>query len=339
MNSPTVLITGGAGFVGSCLVRQLIAADTVDVVNLDLLTYAGNLAYLGDANSSPRHTFIHGDICDGALVKNLLEKHRPTAIMHLAAESHVDRSIAAPRTFAETNVLGTVTLLEAVRDYWKTLDGEEQEVFRFLHVSTDEAYGSIPEGQFAIESTAYAPNSPYSASKAASNHLVRAFHQTYGLPTLIVNSSNNFGPCQNPEKLIPAMILRAASNQALPLYGDGLHVRDWLYVEDHIRALLLVLEKGRIGDVYNIGGNNLRTNIEVVEQICNILDRIQESKNSSRELITFVADRPGHDRRYALDSHKAHRELGWSPQMNFDEGLELTVRWYLENTQMFESGK
>ncbi len=337
MNSSTVLITGGAGFVGSCLVRQFVAADTVYVINLDLLTYAGNLAYLGEANSSPRHTFIHGDICDAALVKELLEKHRPSAVIHLAAESHVDRSIAAPRTFAETNILGTVTLLEETHDYWKTFDRAERETFRFLHVSTDEVYGSIPEDQFVSESAPYAPNSPYSASKAASNHLVRAFHQTYGLPTLTVNSSNNYGPCQNPEKLIPAMILRAVHNKPLPLYGDGLHVRDWLYVEDHVRAILLVLEKGKIGEVYNIGGNNLRTNREVVEQICDILDLIRASKNSRRELITFVADRPGHDRRYALDSHKALAELGWSLQMDFDDGLELTVRWYLEKEHLFDS--
>ena len=342
----TILITGGAGFIGGCLVRQLLAEEPrVRIVNLDKLTYAGNLDSIrGELKIRRRHTLIQGDICDGALVAELLRDFRPSAVMHLAAESHVDRSIDGPAAFVTTNVLGTFALLEAARKHWSSLPEKERQAFRFLHVSTDEVYGSLgPTGAFQ-ETTAYAPNSPYSASKASSDHVVRAYHQTYGLPTLITNCSNNYGPFQFPEKLIPLMILNAVEGKPLPVYGDGMNVRDWLFVEDHCRALRLVLERGVPGEVYNIGGNCERPNLEIVRTICRVVDqRLPELKHGPCEsLIQFVKDRPGHDRRYAIDCSKLQRELGWRPQQNFDSGLALTVQWYLENSEWVErvtSGK
>ncbi len=329
-----ILVTGGAGFIGSCLVRQLVAAG-VRVVNLDKLTYAGNLDSLATALDDPLHVFVQGDINNTALVDQLLDAHRPSAIVHLAAESHVDRSIDGPAAFIETNVLGTFHLLQAARRYWSRLAGDDRARFRFLQVSTDEVYGSLgPQGAF-VETSVYAPNSPYSASKAAADHLARAYHHTYGLPVLTTNCSNNYGPYQFPEKLIPLMILNALEGKPLPVYGDGQNVRDWLFVEDHCRALRLVLEKGRPGEVYNIGGRCERTNLDVVRTIAGIVDRLRPKLPHSpcSSLIRFVEDRPGHDRRYAIDSQKIERELGWQPQQQFESGLELTVRWYLENNR------
>ncbi len=335
---PTIVVTGGAGFIGSCLVRRLIAERAARVVNLDKLTYAGCLDSLGPARDDPDHVFIRGDIGDRALVGRLLEEHRPVAVVNLAAESHVDRSIDGPRAFLDTNVVGTFELLAAARAYWEGLEGETRRAFRFLHVSTDEVYGSLgPEGRFT-EETPCAPNSPYSASKAASDHFVRAFHHTYGLPTLTTNCSNNYGPCQFPEKLFPLMILNALEGKPLPVYGDGRNVRDWLYVEDHARAILRVLEAGLPGETYNIGGDAERANIEVVEAICDAVDRLRPGLPHApcRSLITYVRDRPGHDRRYAIDASKIRRELGWRPTRDFEAGLEETVRWYLENPRWVE---
>lgn len=335
---PTIVVTGGAGFIGSCLVRRLIAERAARVVNLDKLTYAGCLDSLGLARDDPDHVFIRGDIGDRALVGRLLEEHRPVAVVNLAAESHVDRSIDGPRAFLDTNVVGTFELLAAARAYWEGLEGETRRAFRFLHVSTDEVYGSLgPEGRFT-EETPCAPNSPYSASKAASDHFVRAFHHTYGLPTLTTNCSNNYGPCQFPEKLFPLMILNALEGKPLPVYGDGRNVRDWLYVEDHARAILRVLEAGLPGETYNIGGDAERANIEVVEAICDAVDRLRPGLPHApcRSLITYVRDRPGHDRRYAIDASKIRRELGWRPTRDFEAGLEETVRWYLENPRWVE---
>jgi dTDP-glucose 4,6-dehydratase len=335
---PTIVVTGGAGFIGSCLVRRLIAERAARVVNLDKLTYAGCLDSLGPARDDPDHVFIRGDIGDRALVGRLLEEHRPVAVVNLAAESHVDRSIDGPRAFLDTNVVGTFELLAAARAYWEGLEGEARLAFRFLHVSTDEVYGSLgPEGRFT-EETPCAPNSPYSASKAASDHFVRAFHHTYGLPTLTTNCSNNYGPCQFPEKLIPLMILNALEGKPLPVYGDGRNVRDWLFVEDHARAILRVLEAGRPGETYNVGGDAERANIEVVEAICDAVDRLRPGLPHApcRSLITYVRDRPGHDRRYAIDASKIRRELGWRPTRDFEAGLEETVRWYLENPRWVE---
>ena len=317
--------------------RQLVAAR-VKVVNLDKLTYAGNLDSLASALLDPLHVFVQGDINDAALVGGLLDAHQPSAIVHLAAESHVDRSIDGPAAFIETNVLGTFQLLQAARRYWSRLSGDDRAGFRFLQVSTDEVYGSLgPQGAFA-ETSAYAPNSPYSASKAAADHLARAYHHTYGLPVLTTNCSNNYGPYQFPEKLIPLMILNAMDGKPLPVYGDGQNVRDWLYVEDHCRALRLVLETGRPGEVYNIGGRCERTNLDVVRTIGAIVDRLRPKLPHApcSNLIKFVEDRPGHDRRYAIDSQKIERELGWRPQQQFETGLELTVRWYLENHRWAE---
>ncbi|HEV3416213.1 MAG TPA: dTDP-glucose 4,6-dehydratase, partial [Pirellulales bacterium] len=305
---------------------------------LDKLTYAGNLDSLGSAFDDPLHMFVHGDINDVAMIGELLDMHRPAAIMHLAAESHVDRSIDGPAAFIETNVLGTFHLLQAVRRYWSSLPSAEQSRFRFLQVSTDEVYGSLgPVGAFA-ETSAYAPNSPYSASKAAADHLVRAYHHTYGLPVLTTNCSNNFGPYQFPEKLIPLMILNALEGKPLPVYGDGQNVRDWLFVEDHCRALRMVLAKGTPGEVYNIGGNCERTNLDVVRAIAKVVDRLQPDLAHApcSKLIRFVEDRPGHDRRYAIDASKIQRELGWRPEQQFESGLELTVAWYLENKRWVE---
>lgn len=330
---PTILVTGGAGFIGSCFVRRVIADRAARVVNLDLLTYAGNLDSLGPALDDPLHVFVHGDIADTALVGELLATHRPAAIVHFAAESHVDRSIDGPRAFVQTNVVGTFELLTAARAYWEALEGAGRAAFRFLHVSTDEVYGSLGPTGYFTEATAYDPHSPYSASKAASDHFVRAFHDTYGLPTLVTNCSNNYGPYQFPEKLIPLMILNALEGRPLPVYGDGGNVRDWLYVEDHVAALLRALEAGRPGGTYNVGGRSERTNLQVVEAICDAVDALRPGLPHApcRSLIRFVADRPGHDRRYAIDAGKIGRELSWRPRQDFASGLARTVRWYLDN--------
>ena len=326
-----LLVTGGAGFVGSNFVLSTVAQAGEPVVNLDKLTYAGSLRNLDALHGDARHTFVQGDICDRALLRKLLEHHRPRAIVHLAAESHVDRSIEGPAEFVQTNVVGTFSLLEEARTYWLQLAAPERAAFRFLHVSTDEVYGSLGPGDPAFtEETPYAPNSPYSASKASSDHLVRAYHHTYGMPTLITNCSNNYGPHQFPEKLIPLMIHHALAGKPLPVYGDGLNVRDWLYVEDHCTALCEVLARGRPGDVYNVGGGAEMTNIDLVRTLCALLDEAKPRTGGSYEsLITFVKDRPGHDRRYAIDSGKIRRELGWRPQETFESGLRKTVRWYL----------
>ena len=335
MNSKTLLITGGAGFIGSALIRHLIENTGYRVVNLDKLTYAGNLESLEPVSGDERYVFEKVDICDGAEVRRVFREHQPSAIMHLAAESHVDRSIDGPAGFIETNVTGTTVLLEAARAYWNDLAEGEKQQFRFHHISTDEVYGSLgPEGMFT-ESSPYQPNSPYSASKASSDHMVRAWHETYGLPVLITNCSNNYGPYQFPEKLVPLIILNALAGKSLPIYGRGEQIRDWLYVDDHARALLRVLEQGRIGETYNIGGHNEKTNLEVVKTLCGILDekRPEHPQGISRyeELITHVADRPGHDQRYAIDADKIERELGWVPEETFETGMVKTVDWYLEN--------
>jgi len=326
-----LLVTGGAGFIGSNFVLSTVAQAGEPVVNLDKLTYAGSLRNLDALHGDARHTFVQGDICDRALLRKLLEHHRPRAIVHLAAESHVDRSIEGPAEFVQTNVVGTFSLLEEARTYWMQLAAPERAAFRFLHVSTDEVYGSLGPGDPAFtEETPYAPNSPYSASKASSDHLVRAYHHTYGMPTLITNCSNNYGPHQFPEKLIPLTIHHALAGKPLPVYGDGLNVRDWLYVEDHCTALSEVLARGRPGDVYNVGGGAEMTNIDLVRTLCALLDEAKPRTGGSYEsLITFVKDRPGHDRRYAIDSGKIRRELGWRPQETFESGLRKTVRWYL----------
>ena len=327
----TLLITGGAGFIGSCFVRRACLRGDVRIVNLDRLTYAGNPDSL--PADSPLHQLVAGDIGDRALVRQLLETHQPAAVVNFAAESHVDRSIDGPLTFVETNVLGTCRMLEEIRVWYAGLTGAARDNFRFLHVSTDEVYGSLgPTGLFT-EDTPYSPNSPYSASKAASDHFVRAYQHTYGLPVLITNCSNNYGPYQFPEKLIPLMILNALEGRPLPVYGDGLNVRDWLYVEDHCAAIETVLSRGRVGECYNVGGNNEQTNIGIVRQVCALVDRLRPGLPHApcESLITYVRDRPGHDRRYAIDASKIQRELGWTPQQDFASGLEQTVRWYLEN--------
>lgn len=326
----TWLITGGAGFIGGCLVRRLVSQGNIRIVNLDKLTYAGNLDSLPEPNES-NYLFREGDIGDSKLVGQLLTEFQPEALLNFAAESHVDRSIEGPLAFVETNVVGTVRLLQATHEYWASLPADQQERFRFLHVSTDEVYGSLGECGLFREDTPYAPNSPYSASKASSDHFVRAWLHTYGLPTVITNCSNNYGPYQFPEKLIPLMILNAIEGKPLPVYGDGLNVRDWLYVEDHCDALQLVLEKGRVGECYNIGGNNEQKNIDIVHAICDtVQELIPDLQHDCRELITFVKDRPGHDRRYAIDASKIKDELGWEPQWQFDVALEQTVRWYID---------
>ena len=328
----TLLVTGGAGFIGANFVLQAVA-DGLRVVNLDLLTYAGNLDTLESLNGNDKHVFVQGDIGDRALVARLLQEHRPSAIVNFAAESHVDRSIDGPAAFVHTNVVGTLGLLETARDYWRSLDGADKEAFRFLHVSTDEVYGTLGEEGKFTETTPYAPNSPYSASKAASDHLVRAFHHTYGLPTLTTNCSNNYGPFQFPEKLIPLVIQKAMAGEPLPVYGDGLNIRDWLFVGDHCSAIRRVLDGGRVGETYNVGGNAERTNITVVKTICALLDakRPLPDGRKRESLITYVKDRPGHDRRYAIDSSKLQRELGWQPSHTFEKGIEETVDWYLSN--------
>jgi dTDP-glucose 4,6-dehydratase len=328
-----ILVTGGAGFIGSNFILREMREGTTAVLNLDKLTYAGNLHNLAEVADNWRYQFVHEDIGNCAGVAALLKKHRPDAIIHFAAESHVDRSIRGPEDFVRTNVDGTFALLEEVRAYWEILPDSDRKNFRFLHVSTDEVYGSLGPGdpQFC-EATPYAPNSPYAASKASSDHLVRAYHHTYGLPTLTTNCSNNYGRFQFPEKLIPLMILNARDGKPLPLYGDGKNVRDWLYVEDHCEALSTVLHNGRPGETYNIGGWNEKPNIEIVQLICDLVDEIAPRAGlSRRDLITFVKDRPGHDRRYAIDARKIERELGWKPKETFETGLRKTVRWYLEN--------
>ncbi|MGA7985155.1 MAG: dTDP-glucose 4,6-dehydratase [Burkholderiales bacterium] len=328
-----LLVTGGAGFIGSNFVLSSVAQTGEAVLNLDKLTYAGNLNNLAALEGDARHTFVRGDICDRALVRRLLAEHRPRAIVHFAAESHVDRSIEGPAEFVQTNVTGTFSLLEETRAHWTSLPPAERDAFRFLHVSTDEVYGSLGAQDPAFsEITPYAPNSPYAASKAASDHLVRAYHHTYGLPALTTNCSNNYGPYQFPEKLIPLVIHNALAGKPLPVYGDGSNVRDWLYVLDHCAAVRVALERGRPGETYNVGGNSERANIDVVQRICAILDRLQPRAGGGyADLITFVKDRPGHDRRYAIDSAKIRAELGWRPQESFESGLEKTVRWYLAN--------
>ncbi|MDD5402920.1 MAG: dTDP-glucose 4,6-dehydratase [Sulfuricella sp.] len=329
-----ILVTGGAGFIGSNFILDWIASERTPVVNLDKLTYAGNLENLAALQGDPRHVFVHGDICDGALVGRLLREHKPRAIVHFAAESHVDRSIHGPADFIETNINGTFRLLEEARAYWQELPQAEKAAFRFLHVSTDEVYGSLgPDDPPFSETTPYAPNSPYSASKAASDHLVRAYHHTYGLPTLTTNCSNNYGAYQFPEKLIPLIILNALNGKPLPIYGDGLNIRDWLHVGDHCTAIRAVLAKGRPGETYNIGGWNEKTNLDVVHTVCNILDELQPDSllTPHASLLTFVKDRPGHDRRYAIDARKIERELGWRPAETFETGMRKTVRWYLEH--------
>jgi dTDP-glucose 4,6-dehydratase len=328
-----ILVTGGAGFIGSNFILQRMQQSPTSILNVDKLTYAGNLRNLENVARDRRYSFVQGDIGDRNLVGQLLAERRPAAVVHFAAESHVDRSICGPEDFIRTNIDGTFALLEEVRTYWHGLSGTEREQFRFLHVSTDEVYGSLGSDDPPFcETTAYAPNSPYAASKAASDHLVRAYHHTYGLPTLTTNCSNNYGRFQFPEKLIPLMILNARDGKPLPVYGDGKNVRDWLYVEDHCAAISTVLEKGRSGETYNIGGWNQRSNIEIVETICDLVDEMSHREGGSRrQLITFVKDRPGHDRRYAMDAGKIERELGWRPKETLESGLQKTVRWYLEN--------
>jgi dTDP-glucose 4,6-dehydratase len=328
----TWLVTGGAGFIGGNFVLEAVA-DGIKIVNLDALTYAGNLDTLSSLEGHPGHLFVQGDIGDRALVAKLLDEHKPEAIVNFAAESHVDRSIDGPAAFVQTNVVGTLALLEAARDYWKNLQDEAKARFRFLHVSTDEVYGSLGESGKFSETTAYAPNSPYSASKAASDHLVRAFHHTYGLPVLTTNCSNNYGPYQFPEKLIPLVIAKAIAGEPLPVYGDGKNVRDWLYVGDHCSAIRRVLERGRVGETYNVGGDAERQNIEVVETICALLDerRPREDGKPRKSQIAFVKDRPGHDRRYAIDASKLQNELGWKPAHTFERGIADTVDWYLDH--------
>jgi dTDP-glucose 4,6-dehydratase len=332
MANKTFLITGGAGFIGSAVVRELIQNSTHRVVNVDKLTYAGNLESLVNVETSERYAFVQADICDAPAMQQLFEQHQPDVVMHLAAESHVDRSIDGPAEFIQTNVVGTTVLLEAARSYWNSLEGERRDAFRFHHISTDEVYGDL-EGtdDLFTEETSYAPSSPYSASKASSDHLVRAWQRTYGLPTLVTNCSNNYGPYHFPEKLIPLMILNALAGKPLPVYGDGQQIRDWLYVEDHARALIKVATEGEIGETYNIGGHNEKANLTVVETLCDLLQELVPQERSYRELITFVTDRPGHDVRYAIDASKIERELGWVPEETFETGLRKTVQWYLAN--------
>ena len=335
----SILVTGGAGFIGSNFVQDWLATGGGPVVNLDKLTYAGNPANLSSVAENPAYTFVHGDICDAGLVEGLLREHKPSAVVHFAAESHVDRSILGPEAFLRTNIDGTFTLLRAARGYHDSLTDEKRKRFRFLHVSTDEVYGTLtPEAPAFHEETPYAPNSPYAASKAASDHLVRAWVHTYGLPAIITNCSNNYGPYQFPEKLIPLMIANALQGKPLPVYGDGQQVRDWLYVLDHCRALRTVLKRGRVGETYNIGGGNQRSNLEVVTTVCALLDELVSKSNFKphRQLVKYVTDRPGHDRRYAIDARKLERELGWRAEESFETGLRKTVEWYLANAAWVE---
>ena len=336
---PCQLVTGGAGFIGSAYVLEARRAG-IRVINLDKLTYAGNPANLSSLAGDPDHILVRGDIGNEELVAFLLQTHKPDAVVNFAAESHVDRSIVDPDAFVRTNVLGTASLLRVVKDWWRALPAHRAEKFRFLHVSTDEVYGALQPGDPAFtEATPYSPNSPYSASKAASDHMVRAFHETYGLPVLLTNCSNNYGPYQFPEKLIPLMIVNALAGKALPVYGDGMQVRDWLYVKDHCSAIRRVLEAGRLGETYNVGGWNEKPNIEIVQRICALLDekRPRADGKSYAEQITYVIDRPGHDRRYAIDARKLERELGWKPAETFETGIAKTVQWYLDNPQWVEN--
>ena len=332
----TVLITGGAGFIGANFVLDWVAHTSEKIVNLDKLTYAGNLESLASLNNNPQHVFVQGDIGDADLLTQLLAEHQPRAVLNFAAESHVDRSIHGPGDFIETNIVGTFRLLESVRGYWQALNAEDQAKFRFLHVSTDEVYGSLsPQDPAFTEQHQYEPNSPYSASKAASDHLVRAWHHTYGLPVLTTNCSNNYGPLHFPEKLIPLMIVNALAGKPLPVYGDGMQVRDWLYVKDHCSAIRRVLEGGRLGETYNVGGWNEKPNIEIVKTVCALLDdlRPRADGQSYATQISYVKDRPGHDRRYAIDARKLEKELGWKPAETFETGIRKTVAWYLENAE------
>lgn len=335
-----ILVTGGAGFIGSAVVRHIINNTQDSVVNVDKLTYAGNLESLADVAGDERYHFVQADICDAAAIEQIFNEQQPDAVMHLAAESHVDRSITGPAAFVETNIVGTYVLLEAARNYWSGLSAEKKTGFRFHHISTDEVYGDLPHPDevesgsvlpLFTETTAYAPSSPYSASKASSDHLVRAWLRTYGLPTLVTNCSNNYGPYHFPEKLIPLVILNALEGKPLPIYGKGDQIRDWLYVEDHARALYKVVTEGEVGETYNIGGHNEKKNLEVVHTICDLLDEIVPKATSYREQITYVTDRPGHDRRYAIDAEKISRELGWKPQETFESGIRKTIDWYLKN--------
>jgi dTDP-glucose 4,6-dehydratase len=331
-----ILVTGGAGFIGANFVLDWIASSDEPVVNLDKLTYAGNLETLASLKNNPRHIFVQGDIGDSALVDRLLAEHKPRAVVNFAAESHVDRSIHGPEDFVQTNVLGTFRLLESVRGHWSALPADQKAAFRFLHVSTDEVYGSLSKTDPAFtEENKYEPNSPYSASKAASDHLVRAWHHTYGLPVLTTNCSNNYGPFHFPEKLIPLMIVNALAGKPLPVYGDGMQVRDWLYVKDHCSAIRRVLEAGKLGETYNVGGWNEKPNIEIVNTVCALLDELRPKADGKpyKEQITYVTDRPGHDRRYAIDARKLEAELGWKPAETFDTGIRKTVEWYLANSE------
>ncbi|WP_304169813.1 dTDP-glucose 4,6-dehydratase [Lonsdalea britannica] len=333
-----ILVTGGAGFIGSAVVRHIISNTSDAVVNVDKLTYAGNLESLSDVEDHERYVFVQADICDRAALDDIFQTHRPDAVMHLAAESHVDRSIDGPAAFIETNIVGTYTLLEAARAYWQSLDEAEKSRFRFHHISTDEVYGDL-EGvdDLFTETTSYAPSSPYSASKASSDHLVRAWQRTYGFPTIVTNCSNNYGPYHFPEKLIPLMILNALEGKPLPVYGNGMQIRDWLYVEDHARALYTVVTTGEVGETYNIGGHNEKANIDVVKTICALLEERVPNKPDGikqyQDLITYVKDRPGHDVRYAIDASKIARELGWKPQETFESGIRKTVEWYLTHRE------
>ena len=336
MRTQVIMVTGGAGFIGSNFILEWLKTDKSPIVNFDKLTYAGNLHNLDEIANDGRYRFIHGDICDRPLLSGLLKHSKPRAIVHFAAESHVDRSIHGPDDFVHTNVNGTFSLLEEARAYWAALPDEERSAFRFLHVSTDEVYGSLsPDDPAFSETTAYAPNSPYSASKAASDHLVRAYHHTYGLPTLTTNCSNNYGPRQFPEKLIPLVILNALNGKPIPVYGDGMNVRDWLFVSDHCEAVRAVLARGRAGETYNIGGNNQKSNLEIVHSICSILDELrpQDPVLPHSKLIAFVPDRPGHDRRYAMDARKIAAELGWHAHQTLESGIRKTVEWYLSNQE------
>jgi dTDP-glucose 4,6-dehydratase len=330
-----IIVTGGAGFIGSAVIRQYINDTDHAVINLDALTYAGNLESLADVDADPRYVFEHVDICDEKELLRVFEQHQPDAIMHLAAESHVDRSIDGPAAFIQTNIVGTYNLLDVAKKYWDNLSGEKKEAFRFHHVSTDEVYGDLEETGYFTEETSYEPSSPYSASKASSDHLVRAWNRTYGLPVVITNCSNNYGAYQFPEKLIPLVTLNALEGKPLPIYGKGDQIRDWLHVDDHARALRLVLEKGKVGETYNIGGHNEKTNLEVVKTICGLLDKlVPESPYIPHEsLITYVADRPGHDLRYAIDADKIAADLGWTPEETFESGIEKTIHWYLDNSE------
>jgi len=326
-----VLVTGGAGFIGSAVIRHLVLEKGYDVLNVDKLTYAGTLTSLTSVENNPLYRFLKADICDGQAMAAAFDSFRPDRVMHLAAESHVDRSITGARDFVETNVLGTFTMLESARAFWQGLTEEGKDAFRFLHVSTDEVYGSLGDEGLFEEVTPYDPSSPYSASKAASDHLAKAWHRTYGLPVVVSNCSNNYGPFHFPEKLIPLMIISALEGKPLPVYGNGANIRDWLFVEDHARALDLIAERGRTGETYNVGGRNERRNVDVVKRICALMDELHPAGKPHESLITYVQDRPGHDARYAIDATKLETELGWKALENFDTGIEKTVRWYLEN--------